>query len=111
MTAAPAPVPAEPRTTLPGSPFPLGAAAGAGGTNFAVASGAADGRTQQGNNNAYCQDNEISWFDWAAADSDLLAFTRHLVAFRRSHPVFRRRRFLAGPRRPRWAGSPRRAPR
>jgi glycogen operon protein len=54
------------------------------------------GRTQQGNNNAYCQDNEISWFDWAAADSDLLAFTRRLVAFRRSHPVFRRRRFLAG---------------
>ena len=42
------------------------------------------GRTQQGNNNAYCQDNEISWFDWAAADSDLLAFTRRLVAFRRS---------------------------
>jgi glycogen operon protein len=54
------------------------------------------GRTQQGNNNAYCQDNEISWFDWAAADSELLAFTRRLVAFRRSHPVFRRRRFLAG---------------
>src|SRR5487761_848620 len=54
------------------------------------------GRTQQGNNNAYCQDNEISWFDWAAADSDLLAFTRRLVAFRRSHPVFRRRRFLTG---------------
>src|SRR6202035_1961490 len=53
-------------------------------------------RTQQGNNNAYCQDNEISWFDWAAADSELLAFTRRLVAFRRSHPVFRRRRFLAG---------------
>jgi glycogen operon protein len=54
------------------------------------------GRTQQGNNNAYCQDNEISWFDWAQADSELLAFTQRLVAFRRSHPVFRRRRFLAG---------------
>jgi isoamylase len=54
------------------------------------------GRTQQGNNNGYCQDSEISWFDWAAADSDLLSFTRRLVAFRRSHPVFRRRRFLAG---------------
>ncbi len=54
------------------------------------------GRTQQGNNNAYCQDNEITWFDWAAADETLLAFTKKLVAFRRAHPVFRRRRFLAG---------------
>ena len=54
------------------------------------------GRTQQGNNNAYCQDNEISWFDWDAADRDLLAFTRDLVAFRAAHPVFRRQRFLAG---------------
>jgi glycogen operon protein len=54
------------------------------------------GRTQQGNNNAYCQDNEISWFDWTAADTGLLAFTKRLVAFRRAHPVFRRRRFLVG---------------
>jgi isoamylase len=54
------------------------------------------GRTQQGNNNAYCQDNEITWFDWAAVDDDLLAFTRRLIGFRRQHPVFRRRRFLAG---------------
>jgi glycogen operon protein len=54
------------------------------------------GRTQAGNNNAYCQDNEISWFDWSAADSDLLSFSTNLVAFRRSHPVFRRRRFLSG---------------
>jgi glycogen operon protein len=54
------------------------------------------GRTQQGNNNAYCQDNEITWFDWSATDSGLLAFTRRLVAFRKQHPVFRRRRFLAG---------------
>ena len=54
------------------------------------------GRTQGGNNNAYCQDNETSWFDWSAADAGLLAFTRELVAFRRSHPVFRRRRFLTG---------------
>ena len=54
------------------------------------------GRTQQGNNNGYCQDDKISWFDWAGADSELLDFTRRLVAFRRSHPVFRRRRFLAG---------------
>jgi glycogen operon protein len=54
------------------------------------------GRTQQGNNNAYCQDNPISWFDWSAVDEDLLAFTRQLVAFRQAHPVFRRRRFLVG---------------
>src|SRR5580658_590366 len=54
------------------------------------------GRTQNGNNNAYCQDNEISWFDWSAVDSDLLSFTSDLVAFRRAHPVFRRRRFLTG---------------
>ena len=54
------------------------------------------GRTQQGNNNAYCQDNEITWFDWSAVDTDLLAFTRQLIAFRKAHPVFRRQRFLAG---------------
>jgi glycogen operon protein len=54
------------------------------------------GRTQQGNNNAYCQDNPITWFDWSAVDADLLAFTRSLVEFRQAHPVFRRRRFLAG---------------
>ena len=54
------------------------------------------GRSQQGNNNAYCQDNAITWFDWSAVDSDLLGFTKALVALRQSHPVFRRRRFLAG---------------
>jgi isoamylase len=54
------------------------------------------GRTQRGNNNAYCQDNEITWFDWSSADEELLAFTRRLIAFRKDHPVFRRRRFLAG---------------
>ncbi len=54
------------------------------------------GRTQQGNNNAYCQDNSVTWFDWSAVDEDLLAFTREVVALRRSHPVFRRRRFLVG---------------
>ncbi len=52
------------------------------------------GRTQLGNNNAYCQDNEITWLDWANADRDLLAFTRRLIELRRAHPVFRRRRFL-----------------
>ncbi len=54
------------------------------------------GRTQQGNNNAYCQDSPITWFDWSAVDDDLLAFTRELVAFRQNHAVFRRRRFLVG---------------
>ena len=54
------------------------------------------GRTQQGNNNAYCQDNEITWFDWSQVDGELLEFTRGLVALRLSHPVFRRRRFLTG---------------
>jgi isoamylase len=56
------------------------------------------GRTQGGNNNAYCQDNEISWVDWTRATSerDLLAFTRRLARLRRRHPVFRRRRFFKG---------------
>ncbi len=54
------------------------------------------GRTQRGNNNAYCQDNEITWFDWSAADEDLLRFTKKLIALRRGHPVFRRRRYLTG---------------
>jgi isoamylase len=54
------------------------------------------GRTQQGNNNAYCQDNELTWFDWSRVDAELLEFTKRLIAFRRAHPVFRRRRFLAG---------------
>ncbi len=54
------------------------------------------GRTQDGNNNAYCQDNELTWFDWARADTGLQEFTKRLIGFRRAHPVFRRRRFLAG---------------
>jgi isoamylase len=54
------------------------------------------GRTQGGNNNGYCQDNEISWIDWAALDEPLLAFTRGLIELRREHPVFRRRRWLQG---------------
>jgi len=50
------------------------------------------GRTQKGNNNAYCQDNEISWFDWrlAAENADLLRFFQNLVAFRKAHPILRR---------------------
>jgi glycogen operon protein len=54
------------------------------------------GRTQQGNNNAYCQDNEISWYDWENADKDLLEFCRRLIEYRRDHPVFRRRRWFQG---------------
>jgi glycogen operon protein len=54
------------------------------------------GRTQQGNNNAYCQDNEISWFDWAHVDEPLLAFTRRLIEIQAEHPVFRRRRWFKG---------------
>jgi isoamylase len=54
------------------------------------------GRTQHGNNNAYCQDNEISWYSWATPDDELTSFTRRLIALRRAHPVFRRRRFLTG---------------
>jgi glycogen operon protein len=54
------------------------------------------GRTQQGNNNAYCQDNEITWFDWSLPDTGLLDFTKRLIALRKAHPVFRRSRFLAG---------------
>ena len=54
------------------------------------------GRTQHGNNNAYCQDSELSWFDWAATDPELLDFTRRLVRLRRRHPVLRRRRWFQG---------------
>jgi glycogen operon protein len=56
------------------------------------------GRTQRGNNNAYCQDNDLSWYDWRLdeSDEDLLAFTRLLMCIRREQPVLRRRRFLHG---------------
>jgi isoamylase len=54
------------------------------------------GRSQHGNNNAYCQDNELSWYRWDEVDEDLLAFTRHLVELRKAHPVFRRRRWFQG---------------
>ncbi|MFA9444569.1 glycogen debranching protein GlgX [Egicoccus sp. AB-alg6-2] len=54
------------------------------------------GRTQGGNNNGYCQDNEISWYDWDAVDEDLLAFTRGLIGLRAEHPIFRRRRWFQG---------------
>ncbi|HVA60416.1 MAG TPA: glycogen debranching protein GlgX [Mycobacteriales bacterium] len=56
------------------------------------------GRTQRGNNNTYCQDNEIAWVDWSAArENDLLTeFTAKLIHLRRDHPVFRRRRYFDG---------------
>ncbi|HLM68778.1 MAG TPA: glycogen debranching protein GlgX, partial [Longimicrobium sp.] len=56
------------------------------------------GRTQGGNNNAYCQDNEISWLDWELDETrrDLLEFTRRVATLRREHPIFRRRKFFQG---------------
>ena len=56
------------------------------------------GRTQHGNNNGYCQDNEITWINWSDADeyNDMLEFTRKVTTLRAKHPVFRRRRFFDG---------------
>ncbi len=63
-----------------------------------IAHGDEIGRTQAGNNNAYCQDSPLAWMDWSLAqtNSDLLEFTRRVIALRTDHPVFRRRRFFAG---------------
>jgi isoamylase len=60
--------------------------------------GDAIGHTQMGNNNAYCQDNEISWMKWnlQPQDRDLLAFVQRMINLRKRHPVFRRRRFFQG---------------
>ena len=54
------------------------------------------GRSQGGNNNGYCQDNEISWIDWSRAEDDLIEFTGRVAKLRHDHPVFRRRRFFDG---------------
>ncbi|UCH25311.1 MAG: glycogen debranching protein GlgX [Trueperaceae bacterium] len=56
------------------------------------------GRTQAGNNNAYCQDNELSWYDWQLSkrQESFLAFVKDLIRFRKEHPIFRRRTFLRG---------------
>src|ERR1019366_9305617 len=63
-----------------------------------LAAGDEMGRTQQGNNNAYCQDNEISWLDWkqaAAPENEALRrFTARLIASRRAHPTLRSTRFM-----------------
>ncbi len=75
------------------------------------------GRTQNGNNNVYCQDNTTSWVDWSLLEQNasLVGFTAGVIALRHAHPVFRRRRFFAGrpiarPRRAdgqnRWSGLP-----
>ena len=61
-----------------------------------VLSGDELGNTQEGNNNAYCQDNEISWIRWEQVDDDLLKFTQDLIHFRKKHPVFHRARWLRG---------------
>jgi glycogen operon protein len=57
-------------------------------------------RTQRGNNNAYCQDNEISWFDWSRLENPegrrLLEFSRRLIGLRHAHPIFRRPKFFQG---------------
>ena len=52
------------------------------------------GNSQNGNNNAYCQDNELSWLDWTTMDEPFLEFTRHMIDFRKKHPILRQRRFL-----------------
>lgn len=54
------------------------------------------GRTQHGNNNAYCHDNELSWLDWSNVDSATLDWVQRLIAFRSAHPIFRRRRWFHG---------------
>jgi glycogen operon protein len=63
-----------------------------------IAHGDEFGRTQNGNNNVYCQDSELSWMDWTLVDknADLLAFARRVTTLRKRHPVFRRRRFFEG---------------
>ena len=54
------------------------------------------GRSQKGNNNAYCQDNDISWLNWGSIDKELFEFTKRLTSFRAIHPVFRKRRWFQG---------------
>jgi glycogen operon protein len=61
-----------------------------------IAAGDELGRSQRGNNNAYCQDNPISWIDWKNADAALIDFTRRLIKLRREHRIFRRRGWFTG---------------
>ncbi|AZI57957.1 glycogen debranching enzyme GlgX [Nakamurella antarctica] len=64
------------------------------------------GRTQRGNNNAYCQDSELTWVHWDQADHDLVRFTASVAALRKAHPTFRRRRFFRGTPVARGVGEP-----
>ncbi len=77
-------------TSSPRSSFPKACPCSAGGDEY--------GRTQQGNNNAYCQDNEISWFAWKRTPEQeaQTEFTARLIALRREHPIFRRPKFFQG---------------
>lgn len=61
-----------------------------------IVAGDESGRTQSGNNNAYCQDNELSWINWEKADRNLLEFTKKLIEFYKAHPVFARKRWFNG---------------
>ena len=61
-----------------------------------ILAGDEGGNSQGGNNNAYCQDNELSWLDWDAMDAELVGFTSALIAFRKAHGVLRQGRFLHG---------------
>jgi isoamylase len=54
------------------------------------------GRTQDGNNNAYCQDNELSWYPWGDVDDEFVAWCQRVIAFRAAHPAFRRRQWFQG---------------
>ena len=71
-----------------------------------IAHGDEISRTQGGNNNGYCQDNEITWMDWSAVDKSMLDFTRMLIRLRRDHPIFRRKRFFEGRRVRAWTDVP-----
>jgi isoamylase len=63
-----------------------------------ITSGDEIGKTQKGNNNAYCQDNEISWINWQNKDEGLLKFTQDLIKLRLKHPSLRRKEWIVGDR-------------
>jgi isoamylase len=71
-----------------------------------IAHGDEISRTQGGNNNGYCQDNEITWMDWSNIDESMLDFTRMLIRLRHEHPIFRRKRFFEGRRIKAWNDVP-----
>ena len=90
----------------PGKFYPLGAALRDGGVNFALFSqgtpmilgGDEFLRTQKGNNNAYCQDNDMSWFDWEleGKNSEIRDFVKKAIAFRKRYGILRGRKYLTG---------------